>query len=222
MKKKILLLEDDEALHDTLKDILEDEGYAVTSAYDGDMADDLLYESSFDLLILDVNVPAQSGFELLKSARGRGVMAPALFVTSRDSLEDVEEGFLSGADDYIRKPFAIKELVLRVKSMMLRRFSHPIDKRVEIAHNIFYDTINGGVFDKDEKINLSSKTDALLKLLLERRGSIVTHEVIAQRLWSFDETPSDDALRTYIKELRKLLGKEKIVSHKRLGYQLCT
>ncbi len=219
-KRKILLLEDNEALHDTIREVLEDDGFEVTSLYDGKSAQDSLYESSFDLLLLDVNVPHLSGFELLKEARERGVNTPALFITSRDTMVDVEEGFSSGADDYIRKPFAIKELLLRINSILLRRFMHPSSKRVEITKDLSFDMQQDILYRGDEQINISIKTKSLLKLLLERRGEIVTHEVILDRLWDYDETSSDDALRTYIKELRKVIGKEQIQSHKRLGYQL--
>lgn len=216
---RLLLLEDDVTLHETLKEYLEEEGFEVVGAFDGESAQDLLFEQSFDLLILDVNVPRENGFALLRHARSHGIHAPALFITSRDAMEDVEEGFESGADDYLRKPFALKELFLRVQSMLRRRFSHPPDARIEIAQGVSYDMLAGTLYYHDEAVVLGNKQQRLLALLLQRRGEVVTHETIASHLWDFDETPSDDALRTYIKELRKIVGKERIISHKRTGYQ---
>ncbi len=218
-KAKIFLLEDDMALHETVREYLEEEGYDVTGVFDGDAAEEALYESVFDLLILDVNVPGQNGFELLKHARERGVRTPALFMTTRDGTADVEEGFESGADDYVRKPFVLKELLLRIQSMLRRRFSHPLDERIDLGEGMSFDMQSGVLHQGDTAVAFGEKQRRLLQLLLERRGEVVTHEVIGEHLWGFDETPSDDALRTYIKELRKIVGKERIVSHKRTGYQ---
>ncbi len=216
---RILLLEDDMALHETVREYLEEEGYEVTGLFDGDAAEEALYEASYDLLILDVNVPRQNGFELLKKARERGVETPALFMTTRDAMADVEAGFESGADDYLRKPFALKELLLRVRSMLRRRFSHPADERIDLGEGLAFDMQNGVLYRGGAAVPFGEKQRRLLQLLLQRRGEVVTHEVIAAHLWGFDETPSDDALRTYIKELRKIVGKARIVSHKRTGYQ---
>lgn len=219
-KAKLLLLEDDTALHETLKEALEEEGFSVQSAYDGETAEALLYEQTFDLLLLDVNVPGgNNGFELLRAARERGTTAPALFLTTRDSLKDVETGFASGGDDYLRKPFAMRELLLRVQSMLRRRFSHPEDERIDLGDGLQFDMQNTQLFRHDAPVPMGEKPRRLLSLLLQRRGRVVTHEVIAEHLWDYDEIPSDDALRTYIKELRKNVGKERIVSHKRTGYQ---
>lgn len=218
-KAKLLLLEDDIPLHETLRETLEEEGYRVQSVYDGDSAEDLLYEEPFDLLLLDVNVPGLNGFELLRSARERGVQTPALFLTTRDALADVEAGFESGADDYLRKPFEIKELLLRVQSMLRRRFSHPGDERIDLGGELQFDMQSGQLYKTGQAVAMGEKQRRLLSLLLQRRGQIVTHEVIAEHLWGYDEQPSDDALRTYIKDLRKSVGKERIISHKRTGYQ---
>jgi two-component system OmpR family response regulator len=218
-KAKLFLLEDDMTLHETLTEFFEEEGYDVVGAYDGETAEDLLYEQTFDLLILDVNVPYKSGFELLRGARSTGVDTPALFLTTRDAASDVEAGFESGADDYVRKPFALRELLLRVQSMLRRRFSHPAHDRMALGDGFEYDLANEQLFHNEEAVKLAEKPRRLLALLLQRRGEVVTHETIATQLWGFDETPSDDALRTYIKTLRSLLGKERIISHKRSGYQ---
>jgi DNA-binding response OmpR family regulator len=218
-KATLLLLEDDVTLHETLKEYLEEEGFDVADAYDGEAAEDMLYERAFDLLILDVNVPRKSGFELLKDARERGVETPALFLTTRDSDADVETGFRSGADDYVRKPFSLKELLLRIQSMLRRRFSHPAGERMALGEGLEYDLQNSLLYRNGESVKLAEKPRKLLALLLQRRGEVVTHEVIGEHLWAFDESPSDDALRTYVKTLRSEVGKDRIISHKRTGYQ---
>ncbi len=218
-KASLFLLEDDDALHETLLEALEDEGYDAVGAYDARTAENLLYERRFDLLLLDVNVPGGDGFSLLKHLRAQAIDTPALFLTTRRGMDDVEQGFESGADDYLRKPFEIKELLLRIKSLLLRRFSHPRASRLELGNGFEYDVHEGMLYRETEPVKLGEKPRRLLQLLLQRRGQVVTHETITAHLWDFDETPSDDALRTYIKELRKIVGKERIVSHKRTGYQ---
>merc|ERR1711879_956283 len=154
---RILLLEDDLTLSETVVDYFEEEGFEVVAVYDGDEANDVIYENKFDLFLLDVNVPSMNGFELLKAVRAEGNITPAIFITSLNSMNSLEEGFESGCDDYIRKPFELKELLI---------------------HDRIYDYV-----------------------------------------WDYDEQYSDNSLRTYIKNLRKVLGKDRIVSLKKLGYR---
>jgi len=218
-KARLLLLEDDINLSETVQEYLEAQGYELRCAFDGESAEDLLYEESFDLLLLDVNVPEPNGFTLLKAARKRGVQTPAVFVTSRNAISDVESGFESGADDYIRKPYELKELLLRIQTILKRNFFHHAAPRTELGNGIEYDVENGQLYIAGERVALQEKESRLLKLFVQRKGEVLTHEVIAAHLWSFEETPSDTALRTYVKDLRRLLGKDRIVSHKRIGYQ---
>ena len=219
MKAKLLLLEDESALNETITEYLEEQGYEVVSVFDGDEAQDKIYESSFDLLLLDVNVPGIDGFSLLKAARETGTKTPAIFLTSRSALEDVEDGFESGADDYLRKPFALKELLLRVENLLKRNFHHDNNNLIALGEGLSYDTAALTLSKDGAMVTLGEKESRLLKLFIQRRGELIVHEVIKEELWGFDEVASDDALRTYIKHLRKILGKDTIVSHKRLGYQ---
>jgi DNA-binding response OmpR family regulator len=218
-KAKLLLLEDDPNLSESVSEYLEEQGYSVTSVYDASEAEDSLYEQKFDLLLLDVNVPGGDGFSILKNSRKEGNATPAIFITSRNSMQDVEEGFESGGDDYIRKPFALKELLLRIQTILKRNFYHNPTDALTLAEGITYDIDNQVLRIKGEIQNLQLKEHKLLKLFIQHKNELLTHEVILEHLWDYDETPSDGSLRTYIKTLRKLLGKDSIVSHKRLGYQ---
>ena len=219
MKAKLLLLEDESGLNETITEYLQEQGFDVVSVYDGDEAQDKIYEHEFDLLLLDVNVPGVDGFTLLKSVRNSGTKTPAIFLTSRSNIVDVEDGFESGADDYLRKPFALKELLLRIENLLKRHFHHDNSSTIELGDGLVYDTATLSLIKDGEQIILSDKEGRLLKLFIQRRDELIVHEVIKEQLWDFDEEPSDDALRTYIKHLRQLLGKDRIVSHKRLGYQ---
>jgi len=222
MKKKLLLLEDDIALNETIFDYLESLGYSVTPVYDGNNALDAIYENNFDLLLLDVNVPDINGFEILKKSRKQSVTTPAIFITSLNSMSDLENGYDSGCDDYIRKPFALKELKLRVETILKREFFHNESSKVQIDTNIFYDTQSDLLTIDNDEIQLNNKDAKLLKLFLQNKDILVTHETIYSTLWEYGEDISESALRTYIKNLRKYLGKEKIVSIKKLGYRFTT
>ncbi|WP_457594249.1 response regulator transcription factor [Hydrogenimonas sp.] len=218
-KNRIFLLEDDTNLSETVAEFLEEEGFDVETAYTGTEAEEKLYETRYDLLLLDVNVPEVNGFELLKTARSQGVDTPAIFITSLDTLENLEEGYESGADDYIRKPFALKELLLRIESLLKRNFSHKKSPHIEIAPGISFDPVGSTLYKEGEPASLQPKELALLKLFLSRAGEVIGHETIYEHLWGYEETPSESSLRTYIKNLRKIIGKDKIVSIKRYGYR---
>ncbi len=218
-KAKLFLLEDDPNLSESVAEYLEDHGYAVMCAYDAHSAEDLLYENSFDLLLLDVNVPGGDGFSLLKASRKSGNHAPAIFITSRNAMNDVEEGFESGGDDYLRKPYELKELLLRIQTILKRNFFHPPSSMLDLGNDIAYDIQNQCLLLRGVEQSLQPKEHKLLKLFIQHKGELLTHETIMEHLWEYDETSSDGSLRTYIKTLRKLLGKDRIVSHKRLGYQ---
>jgi len=216
---KILLLEDDANLNETVTEFLEEEGYEVISVYDGHEAQEKLYESRYDLLLLDINVPGIDGLALLKESREEGVVAPAVFITSMDSVDDLERGFQSGCDDYIRKPFALKELKIRVETLLKRSFFHEAKTLIAIDDTISYDTKNGELIREGDTISLGNKESRLLKLFVKKEGEVLAHEHIYRHLWDYDEEPSDTALRTYIKNLRKIIGKERIVSIKKQGYK---
>ncbi len=217
--KKILLLEDDVNLSETIEEFLNEEGFEVEAVYDGQSAEESIYERSYDLFLLDVNVPSPNGFEVLKSSREQGKTTPAIFITSLNSTDDLSKGFESGCDDYIRKPFALQELLLRINNIVKRNFYHNPNETLRIDENLSYDVKADELLEKGKKVALHNKEKLLLKLFLQHSNEQISHEVIYQHLWGFDEDPSDDALRTYIKNLRKVIGKERIVSIKRYGYK---
>lgn len=219
MKAKILLLEDDLTLNETIVEFLEENSYIVTPAYDGEEASDIIYEQQFDLFLLDVNVPNINGFELLKQKREDGVTTPAIYITSLNSMDSLEDGYKSGCDDYIRKPFALKELLFRIESILKRGFFHKTTARIKIASDIEYDTDSNTLFVNKSEVVLSTKEALLLKLFLQHQNEAISHEVIYENLWDYEESPSESSLRTYIKNLRKIIGKERIVSIKKLGYR---
>lgn len=216
---KILLMEDDVNLNETVTEFLEEKGYDVVSVYDGYEAQEKLYESRYDVLLLDINVPGIDGYDLLKESREEGVVAPAIYITSMDSVEDLEKGFMSGCDDYIRKPFALKELLIRIETLLKRGFFHASKEVLEISEGVAYDIKNNTLILNEENVSLGNKESKLLKLFMQSQDEVLSHERIYKELWDFEEEPSDTALRTYIKNLRKIIGKDRIVSIKKQGYR---
>jgi DNA-binding response OmpR family regulator len=221
MTASILLLEDDLQLNDTVKQFLELKGYEVHCAYDGLQAQDLAYEKHIDLMLLDVKVPHLNGFEFLKSLREEGKDIPAIFITSLNSVEDVEKGFEVGCDDYIRKPFALKELLVRVESLLKRSFGTH-DEKIELGKDLVFDTKELMLTQDNQRIPLKTKELKLLALFLQHQNELVNYETINEALWEFDEEPSSGSLRTYIKTLRSAIGKEYIETIKNIGYRFVT
>ena len=220
LKSRILLLEDDITLNETVSEYLEELGYRVDVVEDGEEALSLMYEQHYDIFLLDVKVPSMNGFDLLKEARNRAIQTPAIFITSLNSVDDLSQGYESGCDDYIRKPFALKELAVRVESILKRDFFHKNhSERVDIDDRIYYDIGKNALYIEDEEQTLNKKEAKLLKLFLKHQDEVLSHEKIYDTLWDYDETYSEASLRTYIKNLRKLLGKERIVSIKKQGYK---
>ncbi len=216
---KILYLEDDANLSETVEEFLNDEGFDVVAVYDGEEALETIYKYNFDMLLLDVNVPQINGFELLKELRSAGISTPAIFTTSLNSIDDLSNGYNSGADDYIKKPFALKELLFRIKALFKREFKIQ-SELIRITKEIDFNTYTNELIYDKKTILLNPKEVLLLKLLLKYKNECVTFENIYQSVWSYDETHSEMSLRTYIKNLRKHIGKENILSIKKVGYKL--
>jgi DNA-binding response OmpR family regulator len=221
MTVKILLLEDDIQLNETVKQFLELKGYEVYEAYDGLKAEEIAYEKHIDLMLLDVKVPHMSGFDFLKNIREKGKEIPAIFITSLNSVEDVEKGFALGCDDYIRKPFALKELLVRVESLLKRSFGTHEDK-VDLGEGLAFDIKELSLTKNKEKIPLKTKELKLLALFLQHPNMLLEYEKINETLWEYDEEPSSGSLRTYIKTIRAAIGKEKVETIKNIGYRFVT
>ncbi|RBQ28480.1 response regulator transcription factor [Aliarcobacter vitoriensis] len=218
MKSRILLLEDDYNLSETIEEYFEEQGFEVVCVFDGEEAVFKAYEENFDLYLFDVNVPKKRGFEVLKELRDEGKKTPAIFITSLNSMDSLEEGFLSGCDDYIRKPFELKELLLRVQTLIKKEFSKK-NEVIQILPNVTFNSISNELRCDDEEVKLNLKELKLLKLFLQNPNELLSHERIYDFVWDYDEEYSDNSLRTYIKNLRKFLGRDKIVSLKKLGYR---
>jgi len=214
---KILLMEDDEILNDVIRIQLESKGYEVNSVYDGDEAEAAICESNFDLLLLDVNVPSINGFELLTSLRASSINTPAIFITSLNDTEDLKEGFSSGCDDYIKKPFEFKELELRIENIK-RLYKLDLNHIVEISLNTTYDFNTATIIKENEKYSLSKKELKVFEYFLKNKKRIISMEELSLNVWTYDDRPNDSTIRTYIKNFRKILSSDIITTIKGVGY----
>jgi DNA-binding response OmpR family regulator len=219
---RILLMEDNKELSDTVKYYLEKKKYQVNQVFNGSIALDKIYNEKYDLLLLDINVPEINGLDILKEIRDEKIYTPVIMLTSLNDIENIEQGFKNGCDDYIKKPFELKELYLRIETIIKRNFFHKQEERIEITKEIFFDLKNNELKKNGKIIQINQKESLLLKILIKERNTIVTKEKIYEELWGYDEDHSETSLRTYIKNLRKIIGKEKIVSKKSVGYKIET
>lgn len=218
MPKKILVLEDDMNLSEIVQEFLLDCGYDVDLVGDAEAALDLAYEKHYDLWILDVKVPLGDGFSLLKELRDAGKATPAIFLTSLNTADDLKEGFEAGCDDYIKKPFELTELKLRVENILKRDFAHKNEDFEELGAGLKF-ALNSHILYKNGKaLTLPGKETRLLILLLQHKNAFVSVERIFDELWEYGEEPSEMSLRAYVKNLRKLLGKDSIINQRGRGY----
>jgi DNA-binding response OmpR family regulator len=217
-KQSILLLEDDLPLSETIKQFLEHSGYKVISAFDAFQAKDILYERSVDLMLLDIKVPYQNGFDFLSEVRSEGNDSPAIFITSLNAVDDVTRGFEVGCDDYIRKPFALKELLVRVEVLIKRHFG-TLNEKIDIGAGYIFDVKGLFLSKYGQKVALKNKEIKLLSFFLKHKNELLSYEKIFDELWSYDETPSQGSLRAYITKLRYYLGKKSIETIKNRGYR---
>lgn len=218
IKKRVLLLEDDIQLSDTIKQFLEYHNYEVVVAYDGFEAKNKIYEVHIDLMLLDVKVPYQDGFNLLQELRGEINTTPAIFITSLHSVESVTKGYDAGCDDYIRKPFALKELLLRIESQLKKQYGTR-DEKIDLGSGLSFYHKEFQLFRDGTQLPLKTKEAKLLALLLEHPNELLGYEKIYATLWNYDEEPSGGSLRTYIKTIRSYIGREHIETQKNIGYR---
>ena len=214
--QKILYLEDDINLSDTLSEFLEDNGYDVVSVYDAKSALEIVEQQRFNLLILDVNVPPFNGFELLQNIRSIDILTPVIFTTSLNDMEDVEKGYQSGCDDYIKKPFVFKELLFKINALLKR---DNINNKTYLTKDIYFDNNDEILYQNNDILHLKKKELKLLKLFLQNQDKTLDFDQIYSYVWEYDEEISNGSLRTYIRTLRKYLGNHRIVSIKKQGYK---
>jgi len=196
---RILLLEDDKLFNETLQDFLEEEGFILDCTLDPYSALDLTYKQPYDLYLFDVNLPYENGFDLLKKLRDSGDVTPTIFLTSRDDKVSLTRGFETGADDYMKKPIDLDELLLRIQALLRRQVRRERITIGEYSLNMVAKTL----YLHNEALEITQKAVELLVLLVEAKGEVVSSETIKNRLWAAGQNASDGSLRVYITQLKK-------------------
>ena len=200
---RILLVEDDPALSASLKQGLQQMGFAVELSQNGAEADAILALRNFDLVVLDLGLPDMSGMEVLKLLRKRGATTPVLILTARDALQDRVSGLKAGADDYVLKPFDFEELEARLQAL-LRRTQSERSGYLE-AGDLRLDKRSREAFHQNRPLNLSSREIDVLELLMNRHGRVVSKDQIAEHLTGMEDEIGQNAVEVYVHRLRKKL-----------------
>ncbi|PPT08608.1 two-component system response regulator [Geitlerinema sp. FC II] len=203
---QILLVDDEVELTVPLARALKREGYTVDVAYDGEGGFKLVQSQSYDLLVLDWMLPKLSGLDLCQRCRERGDTTPVLFLTAKDTLDDRVLGLDAGADDYLVKPFELRELLARVRALLRRssRFETPEPQSGRLrAEDLELDCDNQLAYRNGRTIELSEKETRLLAYFMQHPGQLLTHQQIQQHLWGTDARPSSNVLAASIRLLRR-------------------
>jgi len=206
-KQSILLVEDEENLHDALKLNLELENYEVTSAYDGNEALKAIDKEYFDLVILDVMLPGIDGIGVAETIRVRNNHVPILMLSAKNTSTDRVLGLKKGADDYLNKPFNLEELLLRVQKLIEKNKKLQDRDTISETYTFGKNTIDfkaqEAITKNKERIQLSKKEAMLLKLLIENKNEVVTREKILQTVWGYNVYPTTRTIDNFILNFRK-------------------
>lgn len=214
----ILLLEDDVILSEIINEHLSEEGYDVECVYDGENAYEKIVARRYDLMLFDVNVPFVNGFELLRVLKEQQIDIPIIFITSLNSSADLKKGFELGCDDYLKKPFELLELDVRIEHLIkVHKLREDI---IVINETCSLDRRTYELLKKDEKIKLSKKDFEMIEYFVSHKGAIITHAQLVASLWHESDIPTDATIRTYIKNIRAYLGKDFIITIKGVGYRI--
>ncbi len=212
---KILLLEDEYSLRISIEEFLTDLGYEVDGIMDGLEAYDAVYDKSYDLLLLDVNVPSLNGFELLKKIRADEITIPAIFLTSMTDVDDLKEGYKRGCCDYIRKPFDLEELELRIDQAIASHLKND-GNAVELGCSLLYNLKTSKLTENDEEIVLRKTEKDLLEVLIKHKNSVVSTQMFQDEVWGEYVEPA--TIRVQLNNLKKKLPDSIIQNRRGLGY----
>ncbi|MBA3921121.1 MAG: response regulator transcription factor [Nostocaceae cyanobacterium] len=200
---QILLVDDEIELTDPLSRALTREGYSVDAAYDGITGSELVHINSYDLLILDWMLPGKTGLEICQELRRSGKTTTVLFLTAKDTLDDRVQGLDAGADDYLMKPFELRELLARVRALLRRSVGVSAIATRLIVADIELDSENQVAYRQGRIVELSEKESQLLQYFMEHTGKLLTHSQIYQYLWQDEEQPNSNVVAALIRLLRR-------------------
>ena len=215
---RLLLVEDDVMIGEAVLDLLRAEGYAVDWVKDGAHADEVLREHGYDLLLLDLGLPGRDGLTVLEHLRARKDRVPVLIATARDALNQRVAGLDKGADDYIIKPYEFDELLARIRALLRRAAgrAEPVYEHLGVS----IDPVTREVLVHGQAVSLSAREWSVLELLLARPGMVLSRKQLEDKLYSWRDEVSSNAVEVYIHGLRKKLGAELIQNVRGVGYMM--
>jgi len=202
---RILVVEDNRRLNTSLKTSLEEDGYAVDAAFDGEEGEAFALTAPYDLILLDVMLPKKDGFSLCRDLRQGGINAPILMLTARDAIDDRVDGLDSGADDYLVKPFSMNELRARLRAL-LRRNKTEKTALLQVG-DLTIDPANHYVQRGNTSIDLTPREFSILEYLMRSPNRILTREMIEAHVWNFDFISGSNVVDVYIRRLRRKIDK---------------
>lgn len=221
---KILLAEDEKRMAQALKELLKQENYDVDHFADGLSALDAIEGDVYDMIILDVMMPGMNGFQVAKNARAKGIKAPILMLTAKGEVDDKVEGLDSGADDYLTKPFMAKELLARIRALLRRNYDAQdgVLSFGDITLNTNSATLTSS--ENGQSIRLSDKEFRILEYMIANKGSILTREQLALKIWGYDNEAEYNNVEVYMSFTRKKLAfihaRTQIKAVRGIGYEL--
>ena len=198
---RVLLVEDNRRLSDSLRMTLQDDGHAVDVAYDGPEGEELAGMAPYDLMILDIMLPGKDGLAVCRSLRNRRINIPILMLTARDALEDRVSGLDSGADDYLVKPFEVDELRARMRALLRRESDSK--SGLLVIEDLEMDPATHAVARAGQPIELTSKEFALLEYLMRHPNRLISREMVQEHLWGYDHVLGSNVVDVYIRRLRR-------------------
>jgi len=199
---RILLVEDEHRISTYVKRGLEEEGYAVDAVFNGTDALDWAEATPYDMIVLDILLPEKDGLSVCRELRSRGDRTPVLMLTARDTVDDRVAGLDAGADDYLVKPFAIKELLARLRALTRRSTEHQTSNILQVA-DLSLDMRTRQVRRAGKRIELAAKEYAVLECLLREPGRVMTRTMIAEHVWNYDTFNQSNVVDVYVRNLRR-------------------
>lgn len=225
---RILVIEDETTLNKNISEALEAENFVVESTFDGFLAERFLKRESFDCVVMDINLPKKNGYDLCKEFREYNRQTPVLMLTAFDELEDKIKGFDSGADDYLTKPFFMKELIMRINSLLKRSQSKSENNTNDtiIASDILINTAQKKVKRQNQEIQLTPREYQILVKLCKHKGEIISKNELIKEIWGTSLNVNTNTIEVYVNFLRnkidKPFGKNSIKTKIGYGYYLET
>lgn len=223
---RVLIIEDETTLNKNIREALLAENFAVESVFDGFLAERFLRKESFDCVVMDINLPKRNGYDLCKDFRAYNTHTPVLMLTAFDELEDKIKGFDSGADDYLTKPFFMKELIMRINSLVKRSHNKSDNNSQEIikASDIIINTAQKKVSRQNREIQLTPREYQIMVKLCKNQGEIISKNDLIREIWGTSLDVNTNTIEVYVNFLRnkidKPFGKNSIKTKIGYGYYL--